>query len=90
MLQRFLAVSGQDGTLRRWPQNVRGKIHAKTGTLSHPYGISSLAGYATAANGHVLCFAIMNSEMSVLDAHVLQKDLCEVLVSDPSAKDRKK
>ena len=90
MVQRFLAVSGQDGTLRRWPQNVRGKIHAKTGTLSHPYGISSLAGYATAANGHVLCVAIMNSEMSVLDAHVLQKDLCEVLVSDPSAKDRKK
>lgn len=86
MLQRFLAVSGEDGTLRRWPQTIRGKIHAKTGTLSHPYGISSLAGYAEAANGHLLCFAIMDSDMSVLDAHVLQKDLCEILASAPTAK----
>lgn len=83
MLERFLAVSGEDGTLRRWPQTTRGKIHAKTGTLSHPYGISSLAGYAEAANGHQLCFAIMDSDMSVLDAHVLQRDLCEILASDP-------
>lgn len=86
MLNEFLAVSGEDGTLRRWPQTVKGKIHAKTGTLSHPYGISSLAGYAQAANGHMLCFAIMDSDMSVLDAHVLQKDLCQILVDNPTAK----
>lgn len=81
-LQRFLAISGQDGTLRRWPTEMKGKVHAKTGTLSHPYGISSLAGYAKAANGHTLCFALMDSNMSVLDAHVLQKDLCEILTGD--------
>lgn len=80
-LYRQLAISGVDGTLRQMSKPaVRGKIHAKTGTLSHPYGISSLAGYATAANGHLLAFAIMDSEMSVLDAHVLQRKLCEELV----------
>lgn len=82
MLNQFLAISGEDGTLRRWPATVKGKIHAKTGTLSHPYGISSLAGYVHAANGHLLCFAIMDSDMSVLDAHVLQKDLCEILAEE--------
>lgn len=90
MLNSFLAVSGVDGTLRRWPQQMKSKIHAKTGTLSHPYGISSLAGYAQAANGHLLCFAIMDSDMSVLDAHVLQQDLCEILTSEPNNKKQKK
>jgi len=52
----------------------------KTGTLSHPYGISSLAGYCQGANGHLLAFAIMDHDMSVLDARVLQKKLCEILV----------
>jgi D-alanyl-D-alanine carboxypeptidase len=32
-------------------------IHAKTGTLT---GISSLAGYAIAANNHILAFSIIN------------------------------
>lgn len=82
MLNQFLAISGEDGTLRRWPAKIKGKVHAKTGTLSHPYGISSLAGYVQAANGHLLCFAIMDSDMSVLDAHVLQQDLCEILAEE--------
>ena len=75
-------MSGVDGTLARemTGQKTRGKIRAKTGTLSHPYGISSLAGYCKGANGHMLAFAIMDSEMSVLDARVLQRKLCEVLV----------
>lgn len=77
-----LSIAGVDGTLARQMshQKVRGKIHAKTGTLSHPYGISSLAGYCTARDGHLIAFAIMDSEMSVLDAHVLQRKLCQVLV----------
>ena len=45
-----------------------------------PYGISSLAGLCEGSNGHVLAFAIMDSEMSVLDARVLQRKLCEALV----------
>ncbi len=81
-LMSNLAISGVDGTLRRllYDQRLRGLIHGKTGTLSHPYGISSLAGYCKGVDGHDLCFAFLNSEMSVLDAHVLQRKLCLALV----------
>lgn len=77
-----LSLAGVNGTLRREMAGpkLRGKVRAKTGTLSHPYGISSLAGYCQGANGHTLAFAIMDSEMSVLDARVLQRKLCEALV----------
>ena len=83
-LLRNLAVAGVDGTLAREMsgQKTRGKIFAKTGTLSHPYGISTLAGLCMGADGHTLAFAIMDSEMSVLDARVLQRRLCEALVKD--------
>ncbi len=82
ILNRQLSISGIDGTLRRELNDpkLRGKIHGKTGTLSHPYGISSLAGYCEGSNGHTLAFAIVDSEMSVLDARVLQRDLCRMLV----------
>lgn len=85
-LMQNLSISGVDGTLRRMPQEMKGRIHGKTGTLSHPYGISSLAGFCKGADGHLLAFAIMDSEMSVLDAHVLQRDLCRVLTDDVRAR----
>lgn len=83
-LMRNLAVSGTDGTLLRLISDprVRGLIHAKTGTLSHPYGISSLAGYCKGADGHDLCFALLDSQMSVLDAHVLQRKLCLAMIKN--------
>lgn len=82
-LERNLSVSGTDGTLIRemTGPKTRGKIKAKTGTLSHPYGISSLAGICDGTDGHKLAFAIMDCEMSVLDARVLQRKLCEALVA---------
>lgn len=82
VLRNNLSIAGVDGTLAREMTNARtrGKIRAKTGTLSHPYGISSLAGYCEAANGHLLAFAIMDCEMSVLDARVLQRRLGEAMV----------
>lgn len=54
-----LPIAGEDGTLRRrmTSGNARGNVRAKTGTVE---GVSSLAGYCTAANGHTLCFAIIN------------------------------
>lgn len=81
-LMQNLSISGVDGTLRRLLSDyrLRGRIHAKTGTLSHPFGISSLAGYCKGKDGHDLCFALLCSEMSVLDAHVLQRKLCLELV----------
>ncbi len=81
VLDEQLSISGVDGTIRRFNiPNGNGRIHAKTGTLSHPYGISSLAGYCKTNDGHLVAFAIMDTEMSVLDAHVLQKQLCKILV----------
>ena len=82
-LRKNLAIAGVDGTLRKyWNPAIKGKVRGKTGTLSHPYGISSLAGYCDAPNGHVIAFAIMDSEMSVLDAHVLQRKLMETLTKE--------
>ena len=54
-----LPVAGEDGTLRRRMRGTftSGNVKAKTGSVT---AISSLAGYCTAANGHVLCFAIIN------------------------------
>lgn len=58
-LHPSLPQAGTDGTLRKRMTSpfTQGNVYAKTGTLS---GISSLAGYCTAANGHRLAFAIIN------------------------------
>lgn len=55
-----LPVAGVDGSLddRMCRGAAHDNVRAKTGTVT---GISSLAGYCTAANGHVLCFSIINS-----------------------------
>ena len=54
-----LPVAGEDGTLKKRMKDTPAQIniHAKTGTLT---GISSLAGYAIAANNHILAFSIIN------------------------------
>lgn len=58
-----LPIAGTDGTLRKrmTKGDAYGNVHAKTGTVE---GVSSLAGYATAANGHQLAFAIINQGVS--------------------------
>lgn len=54
-----LPIMGRDGTLRKRciGTSAQDRVRAKTGTVR---GVSSLAGYATAPNGHVLAFAIIN------------------------------
>lgn len=54
-----LPVAGEDGTLAKRMRTgaAHGNVKAKTGTVT---GVSSLAGYCTAANGHKLCFSIIN------------------------------
>ncbi|MBQ8099283.1 MAG: D-alanyl-D-alanine carboxypeptidase [Bacteroidaceae bacterium] len=81
-LQQLLPRSGKSGTLydRMTDSLTIGKVFAKTGTLSHPYGISTLSGYAQGGNGNLICFSIMNSEMSVLDARPLQDRICREIV----------
>ena len=58
-----LPISGFDGTLknRMTGTEADGNVRAKTGTVT---GVSSLAGYITAVNGHTLVFAIINQGIS--------------------------
>lgn len=58
-----MPIAGRDGTLEKRMQGTpaAGNVHAKTGSVS---GVSCLAGYCTAANGHQLCFAIMNNGLT--------------------------
>lgn len=74
-----LPVAGSDGTLRN---RMRGSfaadnVKAKTGTLE---GVSALAGYCTAANGHRLCFSIINQGiMHASNARRFQDRVCNAL-----------
>lgn len=76
-----LPIAGQDGTLKRRMQSefTRGNVHAKTGTVT---GISSLCGYLTAANGHHLCFSIINQGvMHGKNGRTFQDKVCSILCS---------
>ncbi len=74
-----LPIAGVDGTLKKRMRDsfTHGNVHAKTGTLT---GIISLAGYCTAANGHRLCFAIINQGvMHGSNARYFQDKVCRAL-----------
>ncbi|MGI6242141.1 MAG: D-alanyl-D-alanine carboxypeptidase/D-alanyl-D-alanine endopeptidase [Prevotella sp.] len=76
-----LPIAGQDGTLKRRMQSqfTRGNVHAKTGTLT---GVSSLCGYLTAANGHHICFSIINQGvMHGKNGRAFQDKVCSILCS---------
>ncbi len=79
----YLPVSGIDGTLknRLASKKHRRKIHAKTGSMS---GVSSLAGYLTTADGHMLAFVIINQNMlSQRDARHFQDEFLKRLWQHP-------
>lgn len=59
-LHSALPEAGVDGTLKKRMRGAftRSNVFAKTGTVE---GVSALAGYCTAANGHRLAFAIINN-----------------------------
>lgn len=74
-----LPIAGQDGTLKKRMTGpyTNGKVKAKTGTLT---GISSLAGYLTTANGHVLAFSIINQGvLKNADGRGFQDKVCTAL-----------
>ena len=76
-----LPIAGTDGTLRKRMTGAftRGNVHAKTGTVK---GISSLCGYLTAANGHHLCFSIINQGvMHSKNGRRFQDKVCTILAS---------
>jgi D-alanyl-D-alanine carboxypeptidase/D-alanyl-D-alanine-endopeptidase (penicillin-binding protein 4) len=77
-----LPIAGVDGTLEKRMLNTAadGNVRAKTGTLT---GISSLAGYCKAENGHQLCFSIINQGvMRNADGRGFQDRLCQVLCGE--------
>ncbi|MCH5181107.1 MAG: D-alanyl-D-alanine carboxypeptidase/D-alanyl-D-alanine-endopeptidase [Prevotellaceae bacterium] len=76
-----LPIAGVDGTLARRMRHstARGKVHAKTGTLT---GVSNLSGYATTADGRTLAFSLFCSGfLSDTEFHHLQDMLCEVMTA---------
>lgn len=78
-----LPIAGVDGTLKRRMTNTtaQGNVRAKTGSLT---GVSSLAGYATAANGHRLCFAIIvQGQRRGAEARSFQDKVCCILTEQP-------
>ena len=54
-----LPIAGVDGTLekRMVETPAANNVHAKTGTVT---AVSTLSGYLTASNGHLLSFSILN------------------------------
>ena len=81
-LEPSLPIAGIDGTLKDRMKNTAAhrNVRAKTGTLT---GISSLAGYATAANGHQLAFAIINQGVvKAKDGKAFQDKVCALLCSE--------
>ena len=78
-LYSSLPIAGVDGTLKKrmLSQFTRGNVHAKTGTVE---GISSLCGYLTAANGHRICFSIINQGvMHGRNGRRFQDKVCQLL-----------
>ena len=74
-----MPIAGVDGTLgKRMRRGAAYRnVRAKTGTVT---GVSALAGYCTAPNGHILCFSIIN--MGITDAEIgrnFQDKVCETL-----------
>ncbi|MCD8297457.1 MAG: D-alanyl-D-alanine carboxypeptidase/D-alanyl-D-alanine-endopeptidase [Prevotella sp.] len=78
-LYKTMPIAGVDGTLydRMRSGYAHGNVHAKTGTVTR---VSALAGYCTAANGHFVCFSIIN--MGIPKAEIgrkFQDAVCESL-----------
>jgi D-alanyl-D-alanine carboxypeptidase/D-alanyl-D-alanine-endopeptidase (penicillin-binding protein 4) len=76
-----LAVSGTDGTLRNRlsAAQVRGSIHAKTGTLN---GVTTLSGYMTTRSGRNLVFSIFaNRAYAVARVKRTIDEICSLFVN---------
>ena len=76
-----LPIAGVDGSLRNRMKKGEAfrNVRAKTGAIT---GISTLAGYVKAANGHMLAFSIMNQNVLKLsEARSFQDKVCEILAN---------
>ncbi len=74
-----LPIAGKDGTIEKRMVRLpaKGNVFAKTGTVT---GVSALAGYVTASNGHMLAFAIINNGLlKAAIGHSIQDRICTEL-----------
>jgi D-alanyl-D-alanine carboxypeptidase/D-alanyl-D-alanine-endopeptidase (penicillin-binding protein 4) len=79
----ILPVGGQDGTLgaRFSDPTLAGRIHAKTGSLSH---VSALSGYAQRRRGDWIAFSILvnNYNGPVGEVRSVMDRICALLVEE--------
>ena len=81
LFRQSLPVAGVDGTLANRMKNsaANRKLMAKTGSLT---GVSTLSGYVTASNGHLLAFSILvqnfTERASFVAVNYIDK-ICEAL-----------
>lgn len=74
-----LPIAGVDGTLgsRMKDSPAQNNVRAKTGTIR---GVSTLSGYVTSGNGHLLVFSIMNNNVSsAVIGRSFQNKICKLL-----------
>ncbi len=85
----ILPVGGQDGTLnsRFSAPELAGRIHAKTGSLSH---VSALSGYAQRKRGDWIAFSILvnNYNGPTSEVRAVMDKICELLVVSGAASTR--
>lgn len=78
-LYHSLPIAGVDGTIgnRMLTGKANRNVHAKTGTVT---GVSCLAGYLTASNGHLVAFSIMNNGLKkVAEGKRFEDRICEII-----------
>lgn len=78
-LYKKMPIAGVDGTLSSRMKGTKAQynVHAKTGTLS---GVSTLAGYCKAPNGHWLAFSIMNNSLKAsAQGREFQNKICAAM-----------
>lgn len=71
VLRDALPIAGRTGTLedRMRGTAAEGRCQAKTGTLE---GVSNLAGYCQAQDGHLIAFAFFDDGIALSEAHAIQ------------------
>lgn len=80
ILRDDLAVAGRTGTLEERMRHTyaEDRCQAKTGTLT---GVSNLAGYCDARDGHLIAFAFFDDGIPTEEAHVVQDAMAESVAS---------
>lgn len=76
VLRGDLAIAGRTGTLAERMRHTyaEGRCQAKTGTLT---GVSNLAGYCEARDGHLIAFAFFDDGIETEAAHTIQDAMTE-------------